>query len=79
MVELTYTVPGMTCVHCKYAVSSELSQVAGVDHRVALDAQQELLTAARERLGDGEVVLDVLFREERAAGRDLADERKPAS
>ena len=28
---------------------------ARVDHRVALDAQEELLAAARERLGDGDI------------------------
>ena len=33
---------------------------------------------ARERLGHRQVVLDVLLREERPAGRDLADEREDA-
>ena len=47
------------------------------DHRVALDSQQELLAPARERLRHGQVVLDVLFGEQRRAGRDLAEERKP--
>ena len=43
MVELTYTVPGMTCAHCKHAVSSELSQVAGVEG-VDVDLETKLVT-----------------------------------
>ena len=46
-----------------------------VDHRIAFHAQKELLAAARERLGDGQVVLDVLLGEQRPARGDLADER----
>ena len=46
---------------------------AGVDHRLALDAEQEV---AAQRLGDREVVLDVLLGEQRPAGRDLPDERQ---
>src|SRR5712691_1703250 len=49
---------------------------AGIDHRVALDAQQELLATSGERLGHTQVVLDVLLREQRPAGGDLADERQ---
>lgn len=29
--ELSYTVPGMTCGHCKAAVSGEVGKVAGVE------------------------------------------------
>ena len=43
VVELTYTVPGMTCAHCKHAVSSELSQVAGVEG-VDVDLETKLVT-----------------------------------
>src|SRR5262245_59024975 len=49
---------------------------ACVDHRVALDAEEELLPALRERLGDREIVLDVLVREQGPACGDLADERE---
>src|SRR5206468_1759527 len=49
----------------------------GVDHRVALHPQEELLSPARERLGDGEVLLDVLVGKEGPARRDLAQERQP--
>ena len=47
-----------------------------VDHRVALDAKQELLPAARERLRHGEVALDVVLGEQRPTCGDLADERE---
>jgi copper chaperone len=30
MTEITYTVPGMSCGHCKQAVTAEVSQVTGV-------------------------------------------------
>lgn len=30
MTEITYSVPDMSCGHCKQAVSSKLAQVAGV-------------------------------------------------
>ena len=30
MNDLTYHVPGMTCQHCKAAISEEVAQVAGV-------------------------------------------------
>ena len=47
-----------------------------VDHRVALDAKQELLSSAREWLRNGEIALDVVLREQRPACGDLADQRK---
>ena len=46
-----------------------------VDHRIALDAKQELLASARERLGHRDVFLDVLLGQQRAAGGDLAQKR----
>jgi copper chaperone CopZ len=33
--EMTYTVAGMSCGHCKAAVEAELGQVPGVDSVVA--------------------------------------------
>jgi copper chaperone len=40
MNDTTYLVPGMTCDHCKTAVSQEVGQVAGVDAvQVDLDAK----------------------------------------
>ncbi len=43
MSEITYTVPGMSCSHCKQAVSSELREVAGVD-AVYVDLDTKLVT-----------------------------------
>ena len=31
MIELTYSVPGMHCVHCERAVRDEVATVAGVE------------------------------------------------
>ncbi|HMI70304.1 MAG TPA: heavy-metal-associated domain-containing protein [Solirubrobacteraceae bacterium] len=40
MTDLTYHVPGMTCEHCKAAISEEVGQVAGVATiQVDLDAK----------------------------------------
>lgn len=51
MSEITYTVPGMSCGHCEHAVSSELTQVAGVDS-VAVDLETKLVTVRGPRLDD---------------------------
>ncbi len=51
MSELTYTVPGMSCGHCKQAVSSELEQVAGVDS-VDVDLDTKLVTVRGGALDD---------------------------
>lgn len=49
---ITYTVPGMTCEHCRHAVSSELSAVAGVQ-AVAVDLETKLVTVTGDGLVDG--------------------------
>jgi copper chaperone len=36
----TYTVPGISCDHCKHAIESEVSLVAGVD-RVDVDVAEK--------------------------------------
>ena len=51
MIELTYTVPGMSCGHCKTAVSSELQEVAGVE-AVAVDLDTKLVTVRGVNLDD---------------------------
>ena len=43
MGEITYSVPDMSCDHCKHAVSSELLQVAGVAS-VDVDLETKLVT-----------------------------------
>ncbi len=52
MVEtMTYAVQGMTCDHCKKAVSSELGQLAGVE-AVEVDLETKLVTVTGDRLDD---------------------------
>jgi copper chaperone len=48
---ITYTVPGMTCDHCRHAVSSELSAVRGVAE-VDVDLGTKLVTVTGESLDD---------------------------
>jgi len=47
--KLTYVVPDMTCEHCKYAISSELAEVAGVA-AVEVDLETKLVTVTGENL-----------------------------
>ena len=46
-----YRVPGMTCEHCRAAVTSELSSVAGVES-VAVDLDEKLVTVRGRSLDD---------------------------
>ncbi|MHB1612761.1 MAG: heavy-metal-associated domain-containing protein [Actinomycetes bacterium] len=48
---MTYTVAGMTCDHCKHAVSSEVVSVAGVAG-VEVDLTTKLVTVTGEGLDD---------------------------
>ena len=50
----TYTVPGMTCGHCKEAVSREMGAVAGVVS-VDVDLDSKLVTVTGENLDDSAV------------------------
>jgi copper chaperone len=47
----TYTVTGMSCGHCKAAVTREISAVAGV-HSVDVDLGTKLVTVTGEHLDD---------------------------
>lgn len=52
MAETTiYKVPGMTCDHCKHAVSSEVTKVAGVTG-IVVDLDTKLVTVTGEGLDD---------------------------
>ncbi len=51
MTEITYTVPDMSCGHCKQAVSSELEQVDGVDS-VVVDLDTKLVTVRGDSLDE---------------------------
>jgi copper chaperone len=47
-----YTVPAMSCDHCKAAVSSELLALAGVE-AVDVDLDSKLVTVTGRELEDG--------------------------
>ena len=49
--EITYTVAGMSCGHCKAAVESELGRVPGVDF-VDADVDTKLVLVRGEGLDD---------------------------
>jgi copper chaperone len=48
---ITYTVPGMSCEHCRHAVSEELTQVGGVA-TVDVDLETKLVVVQGEGLDD---------------------------
>jgi copper chaperone CopZ len=54
MDELTYTVPGMTCGHCKAAVTEEVEQVAGVEG-VEVDLETKLVVVRGHGVSDEDV------------------------
>ena len=49
--EITYTVSGMSCGHCKAAVESEVGQVPGVES-VNADVDSKLVVVRGEGLDD---------------------------
>ena len=51
MSEITYSVPDISCDHCKHAVTSELLRVAGVAS-VDVDLETKLVTVHGEALDD---------------------------
>lgn len=51
---LMYSVPGMTCEHCKHAVSTEVSAVAGVTE-VDVDLETKLVKVSGEDLDDATI------------------------
>jgi copper chaperone len=52
--EITYTVPGMHCDHCKAAVSEELEAVDGVKS-VEVDLETKLVVVQGEGLDDAQL------------------------
>jgi copper chaperone len=48
---VTYRVPGMSCEHCRAAVTNELSSVAGVES-VAVDLNEKLVSIRGGSLDD---------------------------
>ena len=49
--ELSYSVPGMSCDHCKQAVTEELTQVGGVES-VDVDLEAKLVVVQGDGLDD---------------------------
>ena len=54
MDKLTYAVPGMSCDHCKAAVTEEVEQVAGVD-AVEIDLDTKLVVVSGADFSDLDV------------------------
>ena len=51
---LTYTVPGMSCGHCKAAITEEVQQVAGVA-AIDVDLESKRVTVTGAGLDDAAV------------------------
>jgi copper ion binding protein len=64
----TYTVTGMTCAHCVKAVTSEISELPGVD-----DVQVDLASGAVTVTSDAPLPVDAVRTAVDEAGYELAD------
>jgi copper chaperone len=53
--QLTYSVPGMSCGHCRTAITAEVEQVAGVAS-VDVDLDAKTVTVAGAELDDAAIV-----------------------
>ena len=54
MEQLTYTVPGMSCGHCKAAVTEEVTAVGGVEG-VDVDLETKLVVVRGDGVSDEDV------------------------
>jgi copper chaperone len=54
MTELTYTVPGVSCEHCRYAISSEVGRVDGVA-AVEVDLERKVVVVRGDAFADDDV------------------------
>ena len=52
--QLTYTVPGMSCAHCRAAINDEVENVPGVAS-VDVDLDAKRVTVAGDQLDDATV------------------------
>lgn len=52
--QLTYSAPGMSCGHCRAAITAEVEQVAGVSS-VDVDLDAKRVTVVGEQLDDAAV------------------------
>ena len=55
MTEITYSVPGMSCGHCRAAITAEVSAVPGV-RRVDVDLDAKLVAIGGDDLDDAALV-----------------------
>jgi copper chaperone len=55
MNDITYSVPGMSCGHCRVAITTEVTAVAGVDS-VDVDLDTKLVRITGENLDDAALV-----------------------
>ncbi len=53
-VELSYSVPGVSCEHCRTAITTEVAAVAGVG-AVAVDLEAKRVTVTGEQVDDAAV------------------------
>jgi copper chaperone len=54
MSELTYAVPGVSCEHCRHAISSEVGRVTGVA-AVEVDLERKVVVVRGDAFADDEV------------------------
>ena len=52
---ITYSVPGVSCAHCKHAIEDEVSRVAGVES-VEVDVDGKTVTVTGEPLDEAALV-----------------------
>lgn len=64
--QMTYSVPGMSCGHCRTAVTTEVEKVVGVT-AVDVDLESKRVSVAGEQLDD-----DAIRAAIDAAGYDVA-------
>jgi len=51
---MSYSVPGVSCEHCRTAITAEVSRVDGVE-RVEVDLDAKRVTVTGDRVDDGAV------------------------
>ena len=66
----SYTVPGVSCEHCRTAITNEVGAVAGVEC-VAVDLGQKLVTVVGRAVSDTAVRAAI-----EEAGYDVGDPRE---
>jgi copper ion binding protein len=54
MTEFIYAVPGVSCDHCRRAISTEVSRVSGVDD-VQVDLERKVVVVRGDALADDEI------------------------